>query len=91
MPLVFNRHHDMKKLEVDHIRKSFRQRTVVDGVTLGVGSGEVIGLLGPNGAGKTTTFMMILGLHRPDSGAIRLDGADITALPVYSRARRGSR
>jgi len=62
---------------------------VVDGVTMGVGSGEIIGLLGPNGAGKTTTFLMILGIHRPDSGEIRLNGRDITQIPVYSRARLG--
>jgi lipopolysaccharide export system ATP-binding protein len=79
----------MKKLEVNHIRKSFRKRMVVDGVTMGVGSGEIIGLLGPNGAGKTTTFLMILGIHRPDSGEIRLNGRDITQIPVYSRARLG--
>ncbi|MCX6556589.1 MAG: LPS export ABC transporter ATP-binding protein [Candidatus Aminicenantes bacterium] len=79
----------MNTLEVHHIRKSFRQRAVVDGVTLGVKSGEIIGLLGPNGAGKTTTFLMILGLHRPDSGEIRLNGREITQLPVYSRARLG--
>jgi lipopolysaccharide export system ATP-binding protein len=79
----------MKKLEVNHIRKSFRKRLVVDGVTLGVKSGEIIGLLGPNGAGKTTTFLMILGIHRPDSGEIRLNGLDITQVPVYSRARQG--
>jgi lipopolysaccharide export system ATP-binding protein len=87
--LVFNRNQAMNKLEVNHIRKSFRQRAVVDGVTLGVKSGEIIGLLGPNGAGKTTTFLMILGLHRPDSGEIRLNGQEITQLPVYSRARLG--
>jgi lipopolysaccharide export system ATP-binding protein len=79
----------MKKLEVHHIRKSFRRRLVVDGVTLGVKSGEIIGLLGPNGAGKTTTFLMILGIHRPDSGEILLNGLDITQVPVYSRARMG--
>jgi len=79
----------MKKLEVDHIRKSFRQRTVVDGVTLNVKPGEIIGLLGPNGAGKTTTFLMILGIHRPDSGEIRLNGQEITHVPVFRRARLG--
>ena len=56
---------------------------------MGVKSGEIIGLLGPNGAGKTTTFLMILGIHRPDSGEIRLNGLDITQVPVYSRARLG--
>ncbi|HUU04391.1 MAG TPA: LPS export ABC transporter ATP-binding protein [Patescibacteria group bacterium] len=79
----------MKKLEVNHIRKIFRQRAVVDGVSLGVGAGEIVGLLGPNGAGKTTTFLMILGIHRPDSGEILLNGRDITRFPVYSRSRLG--
>jgi lipopolysaccharide export system ATP-binding protein len=79
----------MKKLEVHHIRKTFRQRAVVDGVSLQVGPGEVVGLLGPNGAGKTTTFLMILGIHRPDSGEIRLNGLDITRVPVYRRSRLG--
>jgi lipopolysaccharide export system ATP-binding protein len=79
----------MKKLEVNHIRKTFRQRAVVDGVSLDVKAGEIVGLLGPNGAGKTTTFLMILGLHRPDSGEILLNGRDITRLPVYSRSRLG--
>jgi lipopolysaccharide export system ATP-binding protein len=62
---------------------------VVDGVTMGVQSGEIIGLLGPNGAGKTTTFLMILGIHRPDSGEILLNGRDITRVQVYNRARLG--
>ncbi len=79
----------MKKLEVNHIRKFFRQRAVVDGVSLSVGAGEVVGLLGPNGAGKTTTFLMILGLHCPDGGEIRLNGRDITRVPVYRRSRLG--
>ncbi len=79
----------MKKLEVRHIRKSFRQRTVVDDVSLEVGAGEIVGLLGPNGAGKTTTFLMILGIHRPDGGEIRLNGVDITRVPVYRRSRLG--
>jgi lipopolysaccharide export system ATP-binding protein len=79
----------MKKLEVNHIRKSFRKRVVVDMVSLQVGAGEVVGLLGPNGAGKTTTFLMILGIHRPDSGEIRLNGRDITHIPVYNRSRLG--
>ena len=79
----------MKKLEVNHIKKTFRQRTVVDGVSLDVKAGEIVGLLGPNGAGKTTTFLMILGLHRPDSGEILLNDRDITRFPVYSRSRLG--
>jgi lipopolysaccharide export system ATP-binding protein len=79
----------MKTLEVNHIRKTFRQRAVVDGVSLNVGAGEIVGLLGPNGAGKTTTFLMILGIHRPDEGEIRLNGRDITRVPVYRRSRLG--
>jgi len=62
---------------------------VVQGVTLHVQRGEVVGLLGPNGAGKSTTFHMIVGLLRPHAGSIRLDHSDITELPVYRRARRG--
>lgn len=64
-------------------------RRVVDDVTLTIRSGEVVGLLGPNGAGKTTTFYMITGLIRPDQGAVHLDGRDISAAPVYLRARLG--
>jgi lipopolysaccharide export system ATP-binding protein len=62
---------------------------VVNGVTIEVRGGEVVGLLGPNGAGKTTTFNMIVGIARPDSGKIFLDGEDITELPMYKRARKG--
>jgi lipopolysaccharide export system ATP-binding protein len=69
--------------------KSFKQRPVVKGVSLTVKRGEAVGLLGPNGAGKTTTFYMIMGLVRPDSGEITLDGNTITALPMYRRARLG--
>jgi lipopolysaccharide export system ATP-binding protein len=62
---------------------------VVNEVTVEVRAGEIVGLLGPNGAGKTTTFYMIVGLARPDGGAVYLDGQDITRLPMYERARRG--
>ena len=79
----------MKQLEVNHIRKTFRQRAVVDDVSLKVAAGEIVGLLGPNGAGKTTTFLMILGIHRPDAGEILLNGRDITRVPVYRRSRLG--
>jgi lipopolysaccharide export system ATP-binding protein len=79
----------MKQLAVNHIRKTFRQRTVVDDVSLAVGAGEIVGLLGPNGAGKTTTFLMILGIQRPDGGEILLNGRDITRVPVYRRSRLG--
>jgi len=62
---------------------------VVRGVDLEIRQGEVVGLLGPNGAGKTTTFSMVVGLARPDGGSVALDEEDITALPMYQRARRG--
>jgi lipopolysaccharide export system ATP-binding protein len=71
------------------LTKQFRGRRVVDGVSLGISPGEVVGLLGPNGAGKTTTFHLILGLLPPNAGRVSLDGHDITALPMYMRARRG--
>jgi len=76
-------------LAVVGIEKSYRGRKVVRGVTLGVRRGEAVGLLGPNGAGKTTCFYMITGLVRPDAGRIELDGHDITAMPMYRRARLG--
>jgi lipopolysaccharide export system ATP-binding protein len=79
----------MSKLETREISKSYRGRKVVDGVTLSVDKGEVVGLLGANGAGKTTSFYMIVGLISPDSGCIRVDDTDITALPMYQRARKG--
>jgi len=76
-------------LVVDNIGKSFRNRPVVKGVSLHLGRGEVAGLLGPNGAGKTTCFYMITGLIPVDYGAIYLDGENITAQPMYQRARMG--
>jgi lipopolysaccharide export system ATP-binding protein len=76
-------------LVVDNIGKAFRGRTVVKGVTLQLRRGEVLGLLGPNGAGKTTCFYMITGLIPADYGAIYLDGENITAQPMYQRARMG--
>jgi lipopolysaccharide export system ATP-binding protein len=76
-------------LEARGLQKSFWQRKVVDNVNLVINPGEVVGLLGPNGAGKTTTFYMVVGLLPPDRGRILLDGSDITALPMYRRARRG--
>jgi lipopolysaccharide export system ATP-binding protein len=69
--------------------KRFKKRPVVRNVSLSVKRGEAVGLLGPNGAGKTTTFYMIVGLIAPDTGHIRLDGAEISALPMYRRARLG--
>ena len=69
--------------------KSYKRRPVVRGVSLSVKRGEAVGLLGPNGAGKTTVFYIITGLIAADSGTISLDGADITHLPMYKRARLG--
>ncbi|WP_374763070.1 LPS export ABC transporter ATP-binding protein [Yunchengibacter salinarum] len=76
-------------LHVDAIAKAYGGRPVLRDVTLSVHRGEVVGLLGPNGAGKTTCFYSITGLIAPDSGRIVLDGQDITALPMYRRARLG--
>ncbi|HJS85763.1 MAG TPA: LPS export ABC transporter ATP-binding protein [Acetobacteraceae bacterium] len=69
--------------------KTYNKRPVVRNVSVTLHRGEAVGLLGPNGAGKTTTFYMIVGLVRPDTGSIKLDGADITQLPMYRRARLG--
>ena len=77
------------KLSASDIRKSYGERQVVQGVSLEVSSGEIVGLLGPNGAGKTTTFYSLAGFIRPESGVIAIDGVDVTALPMYARARRG--
>ena len=79
----------MEQLTTKHLVKGYNGRAVVDGVEIVVRRGEIVGLLGPNGAGKTTTFAMIVGYVRPDGGAITVDGRDITALPMYQRARLG--
>ena len=71
------------------LKKNYGNRSVVDGVDISITSGAVIGLLGPNGAGKTTTFYMVVGLAQPDSGQVFLGDEEITALPMYQRARRG--
>jgi lipopolysaccharide export system ATP-binding protein len=76
-------------LQAVELTKRYRRRTVVDGVSLELRPGEIVGLLGPNGAGKTTTFHMILGLVPQNSGRIFLDGKEITRLPMYRRARKG--
>jgi lipopolysaccharide export system ATP-binding protein len=76
-------------LTVSDISKSFKKRKVVQGVSFSVESGQVVGLLGPNGAGKTTSFYMVVGLVKPDSGDILLDGESIGAEPMYKRARVG--
>jgi lipopolysaccharide export system ATP-binding protein len=79
----------MSVLRAELLRKSFKSRTVVDGVSIEVASGEVVGLLGPNGAGKTTCFYMIVGLVPADAGRIQLDGGELTQLPIHRRARLG--
>ncbi|HKT46804.1 MAG TPA: LPS export ABC transporter ATP-binding protein [Candidatus Acidoferrales bacterium] len=79
----------MLKLQATELSKSYRGRRVVDDVELEIGQGEVVGLLGPNGAGKTTTFYILVGLARPDSGRVLLNGDEITDLPMYLRARSG--
>ncbi len=79
----------MLKLQALDLSKSYRGRKVVDDVELEIGQGEVVGLLGPNGAGKTTTFYILVGLARPDSGRVLLNGDEITDLPMYLRARSG--
>ncbi len=79
----------MLKLQALDLSKSYRGRKVVDDVELEIGQGEVVGLLGPNGAGKTTTFYIMVGLARPDSGRVLLNGDEITDLPMYLRARSG--
>ena len=79
----------MSQLASQKLRKRYKSRTVVQDVSLEVTSGEVVGLLGPNGAGKTTCFYMITGLIPADYGAIYLDGENITAQPMYQRARMG--
>src|SRR5437763_8597417 len=77
------------QIQTDKLVKHYRGRAVVDGISLEVREGEIVGLLGHNGAGKTTTFYMVVGLVRPDSGRVLLDGGDVTRLPVYRRARAG--
>ena len=76
-------------LRAEGLVKRYRRRPVVDGASVSVRPGEIVGLLGPNGAGKTTTFYMIVGLVRPDAGRIALGDTDITRLPMHRRARRG--
>ncbi|WP_374348280.1 LPS export ABC transporter ATP-binding protein [Chitinimonas sp.] len=79
----------LSRLSAQHLQKRYKSRTVVRDVSLHVDAGEVVGLLGPNGAGKTTSFYMIVGLVALNGGEIRLDDADITHLPIHSRAKLG--
>ena len=76
-------------LNVEHLVKSYRKRPVIRDVSLQLRRGEVVALLGPNGSGKTTCFYAIAGLVTPDGGAVRIDGREVTSLPMYRRARMG--
>jgi len=77
------------KLTADNLVKKYKSRTVVNGVSIEVNQGEIVGLLGPNGAGKTTSFYMIVGLIKPNEGIIHLDKINITSEPMYKRAQLG--
>lgn len=77
------------KLRADNVKKRYGSKSVVKGVSLEVNQGEIVGLLGPNGAGKTTTFYMIVGLVKPNEGAVYLDNKEITNEPMYRRAQMG--
>ncbi len=76
-------------IETKNLIKTYKGRNVVDGVSIRVGEGEVVGLLGPNGAGKTTTFYMIVGIEKPNAGEIFIGGKEITRMPMYKRADQG--
>ncbi len=76
-------------IETDNLVKTYKGRNVVNGVSLRVDRGQVVGLLGPNGAGKTTTFYMIVGLEKPNNGRIFINGDEVTSMPMYRRSRFG--
>src|SRR5438105_6527062 len=76
-------------ITTENLVKAYKQRRVVNGVSIEVAPGEVVGLLGPNGAGKTTTFNMVVGVLKPDGGSVRFQQRDITRLPMHKRARLG--
>ena len=86
---TLNKRDDTSGLVVRNIKKSFKQRRVLEDVSLKLGRGEVVALLGPNGAGKTTCFYSVVGLIRPDAGTVLVNGRDITQLPMYRRAQLG--
>lgn len=79
----------MSQLIVEHLKKSYQARTVVQDISLQINSGEIVGLLGPNGAGKTTSFYMMVGLVALDAGRISLDQQDLSRMPIHQRARMG--
>jgi len=79
----------MSLLATENLARAYKHRRVVNGVSIRVEAGEIVGLLGPNGAGKTTTFNIVVGLVRPDAGAVKFQDADITGEPMHMRARRG--
>jgi len=76
-------------LRISHLRKSYRKKLVIRDFSMELNRGEVVALLGPNGSGKTTTFYAVAGLVTPEGGAVTLDGADVTSLPMYRRAQMG--
>src|SRR5207249_7236441 len=80
---------DESLLATEKLVKEYHHRRVVNGVSITVAPGEVVGLLGPNGAGKTTTFNIVVGVIKPDEGAVRFQGRNITRLPMHRRARLG--
>ena len=80
---------DESLLATNKLVKEYRHRRVVNGVSISVAPGEIVGLLGPNGAGKTTTFNMVVGLIKPDEGVVQFQRQDITRLPMHLRARLG--
>ncbi len=87
--LVLAHDSDKPGLQVENLRKSYKKRVVIRDVSLSLKQGEVVALLGPNGSGKTTTFYAIAGLIHPEGGHIRIDGRDVTNLPMYRRAKLG--
>src|ERR1043166_8690250 len=80
---------DVPLLATEHLVKEYRHRRVVNEVSITVAPGEIVGLLGPNGAGKTTTFNIVVGLLKPDAGAVKFQARNVTRLPMHQRARLG--